>query len=86
MSWFRREVQEPIRGLPVVPRHAAVGALLLGGAGAVAGLVVGLLAYPPTAVVAIFEVGVPAAVVGALLGSVSGCFALFYRRVHQWRR
>ena len=46
--------------MPIVPRFTVVGfgaAFLLG---ALMGLVVGLIAYPPTAWFAIFELGVPA--------------------------
>ena len=43
-------------------------AVVLGIAGAIAGLVVGLIAHPATAWFAIFELGCPAAVVGALSG------------------
>ena len=41
-------------------------------AAAVVGLIVGLHVYPPTAWFAVFELGVPAAIVGALLGLASG--------------
>ena len=43
------------------PRWAVVGAVLLGGLGAVTGLVVGLVVHAPTAWAATLEVGVPAA-------------------------
>ncbi|MEU1970056.1 hypothetical protein ABZ477_00185 [Microbacterium sp. NPDC019599] len=44
----------------------SVGAL----AGAAVGLVLGLIAYPPTAWFAVIEVGVPAAMLGAVTGLV----------------
>jgi hypothetical protein len=59
--------------MPAPARFAAIGGLVLGIAGGIAGLVSGLFAYPPTAWFAVAEVGVPAALVGALTGFVLGC-------------
>jgi len=53
-------------------RAALIGAVLLGACGGVVGLVVGLRTYAPTAWFAVFEVGVPAALVGSVLGLVAG--------------
>jgi hypothetical protein len=54
---------------------------VLAGLGGVVGLVVGLVAYPPTAWFAIVEVGLPAGVLGAVLGLAAGSIAhLFSRR------
>jgi hypothetical protein len=61
-----------VAALPVVQRYALVGstaALVLGG---LVGLVLGLLAYPPTAWFAVLEVGVPAGIAGAALGASVG--------------
>jgi len=66
------DVQRAIRDLPVVARLAVVGALVLGAAGAAVGLVLGLLANPSTAWAATVEVGLPAAVLGAVLGALAG--------------
>jgi len=66
------ELRRAIHDLPLVARYAVVGALALGAAGAVVGLVLGLHANPGTAWAAIVEVGLPAAVVGAVLGAVVG--------------
>ena len=58
--------------MPLVLRFAVVGstaALLLGG---LLGLVLGLLAYPPTAWLAVFEVGIPAGILGAVFGAFIG--------------
>lgn len=56
------------QGLPPIGRFAAVGAVLFGIAGAIVGLVQGLLTYIPTAWAALFEVAIPAALVGAMFG------------------
>ena len=61
-------------------RWAVVGAVVLGTVGAAVGLLLGLLAYPPTAWAAIFEVGLPAAVLGAVLGAVAGSVARPWHR------
>ena len=47
--------------------------------GAVGGLVRGLDVHPPTAGFAMFEVGAPAALVGAVLGSLIGTLAVATR-------
>jgi len=57
-----------LRGLAVPARWALVGATCAGVIGALAGLVVGLFAYAPTAPFAPFELGVPAAIVGGVGG------------------
>lgn len=55
--------------------------LLIGGvAGAATGLVLGLIAYPPTAWFAVIEVGVPGAVTGAVVGLMAGLFVIGRRR------
>ena len=54
--------------LGFVVRGTAIGGLV----GATVGLILGLIAYPPTAWFAIIEVGLPAAVVGAAVGLLSG--------------
>ena len=53
---------------------------MLGTLGAIAGLVIGLFAYRPTAVVALFELGIPAALLGGLLGLVAGSIVWALRR------
>jgi len=73
---------QDIRDLPVVPRLMVLGAALLGVVGGCVGLVVGLVAYPPTAWFAVLEVGVPSAVLGALLGLVAGAVVTVARRSH----
>lgn len=53
-------------------RGALVGAAVCGVIGALVGLVLGLRAYAPTAWAAVVEVGVPAALAGAVLGTGIG--------------
>jgi hypothetical protein len=53
-------------------RFVLVGMVSAGAVGGVVGLVVGLRVYPPTAWFALFELGVPATIVGALLGLATG--------------
>ena len=68
--------------MPLVPKFAIVGAaaaFLLGG---LAGLVVGLLAYPPTAWFAVVEAGIPAAILGAVGGALTGVIAVAIRRAN----
>ena len=61
-----------LASMPRLGRFVVVGSVCAGAVGAVVGLVVGLRVYPPTAWFAIFELGIPAAVAGALLGLASG--------------
>jgi riboflavin transporter FmnP len=49
--------------------------------GAIVGLVVGLLAYPPTAWFAVFELGVPAAIAGGVVGLVAALIVTAGRRI-----
>ncbi|WP_125569872.1 hypothetical protein [Nocardioides baekrokdamisoli] len=60
-------------------RYASAGAAIAGFIGALAGLVIGLDTYAPTAWFAVFEIGIPAAMVGGLLG------LLVAGAVHGWR-
>jgi hypothetical protein len=61
-----------IRTAPDPVTGAVVGGAVLGILGGVVGLVLGVSAYPPTAWAAVFEVGAPAAVLGAATGAVVG--------------
>lgn len=65
--------------MPLPLRHVIGGVVLLGTAGAVAGLIVGLVVYAPTAWFAVFEVGVPAALAGGVIGLGSGAVAMGVR-------
>ena len=50
---------------------ALVGFTVAGALGAVAGLIIGLIVYAPTAPFAAVELGLPAALVGAGMGAVA---------------
>jgi hypothetical protein len=70
-----------LMSLPVLQRSAVAGALCAGVLGGAAGLVIGLIVYPPTAWFAVFELGVPVAIAGGLLGLASGAVVLAVRRL-----
>jgi hypothetical protein len=63
------------QSMPLPARCAFVGAMLVGAIGAAIGLVVGLLAYPPTAWFAVFELGLPACIAGGTVGLIFGLSA-----------
>src|SRR5947209_6189141 len=57
-------------------RWTRFGVFALGLIGGVAGVVLGLVANPPTAWFAVIELGLPSALLGGLLGLVSGALAV----------
>lgn len=59
----------------LIGASSAIGAAVCGALGATAGLVIGLLAYAPTAVFAMLELGVPAVIAGGVLGLLFGVVA-----------
>ena len=69
--------------MPLLGRFVLGGMVLTGAVGGVVGLIVGLRVYPPTAWFAIFELGVPAAVAGAVLGLASGLSVRGVRHIHR---
>jgi hypothetical protein len=73
-SW-RSELAE----LPLVPRFALIGCAAAATVGGLLGLVLGLIAHPPTAWFAVVEVAVPAGICGAALGALTG---VVMRTVH----
>jgi hypothetical protein len=67
-------------------RWGVLGAVLLGFVGAIGGLIIGMLAYAPTAWFAVIEAGLPAAVAGGTLGLLAGLLVEAARRVkHRYR-
>jgi hypothetical protein len=70
-----------LRGLPQVARWGTVGAASVGGPGAIIGLLVGLHVHAPTAPFALVELGLPATIVGGVLGLVSGMFVAAGHRI-----
>ncbi|MGA8209318.1 MAG: hypothetical protein WB441_03125 [Nocardioidaceae bacterium] len=66
--------------LPLPLRFAVFGGLALGAVGGAMGLVVGLHVHAPTAWAATFEIGAPAALLGAILGLAAGAVSLLVRR------
>ena len=66
--------------MSILVRSVLIGTALFGTAGAVIGLVLGLRAYVPTAWAAVIEVGLPGALLGALLGLITGGIATLARR------
>ncbi len=68
---------------PLPLRMLVYGVLVTGLAGCVAGLVIGLCVYAPTAWVATFEVGIPAAMIGGILGLVVGSLILAVRTIRR---
>lgn len=79
-------MKEAWRGLalmPIMPRFAVVGAVLCGVAGGVVGLIIGLSVYAPTAWFAVFEIGLPAGILGSTLGFLlAGCVLVFRFLTH----
>lgn len=74
-----------LRGLPLPGRWAVIGAASVGMIGAVVGLVIGLIVYAPTALFAVLEHGLPAAIVGGLIGLSTGVIVMAGRRIKQSR-
>ncbi len=71
----------PLRSLPLPARWAIVGAAAAGVIGAIAGLVIGLHVYAPTAAFAVVELGLPAAIAGGVLGLAAGVIVTAGRRI-----
>jgi hypothetical protein len=65
-----------LNGLPLPGRWAVVGATCAGVIGAVAGLVIGLIVYAPTAPFAVVELGLPATIIGGVIGLLAGVIVI----------
>lgn len=72
-----------MRGKPMLPRWAGTGALVAGAAGGIAGLVIGLFVYAPTAPFAAVELGFPAMLAGGIAGLVAGLMVITVRRIRR---
>lgn len=69
-----------LKPLPLPMLYGLIGALCLGVVGTLAGLAIGLNVYVPTAWAAMIEVGIPASLVGLVLGLLVGAIALLTHR------
>jgi hypothetical protein len=69
--------------LPLPTRCGVIGGALLGGIGLVLGFVIGLFVYAPTAAFAALELGIPATVVGEVVGFTVGGLVALGRRMKQ---
>lgn len=82
-------VKELWRGIAMIPtmlRFAVLGAAVCGVVGGIVGLVMGLDTYAPTAWFAVFEISLPAAILGAALGFLmGGCVLAFRFLAHRTR-
>jgi hypothetical protein len=74
-SAFKHKMNSALGVWPVPLRWGAIGAVSMGVLGGVAGIVVGLFANARTAWFAIFELGVPSAIIGGLVGLASRAIA-----------
>jgi len=70
-----------LRGMPLIVRWVTVGATSASVVGGLVGLVVGLFAYPPTAWFAVFELGVPAGLVGGIVALIGALVITAGRRI-----
>ena len=61
-----------LKDTSLLGRFIVIGGAASGAVGAVVGLIIGLNVHAPTAWFAVFEIGVPAAILGAVLGLVLG--------------
>ena len=73
----------PLDGLPLPGRWALLGAAFGGAIGAVAGLAIGLIVYSPTAPFAAVELGLPATIIGAVIGLGSGYIVIAGRLIRR---
>lgn len=82
MSGFREGFEE----LPLPLRHAAFVSGVFGAIGGLIGLIVGLRTHVATAWAAMFEIGVPAGMLGVCLGLLTGSVAWMVQRIRHRSR
>lgn len=70
-----------VASLPLILRLAVVCSTTACVLGGLVGLVLGLRAYPPTAWFAVFEVAIPAGILGAVVGALVGVVAVMVQRI-----
>ena len=70
----------PVSAGAVISRWATIGIVSMFAVGAIVGLVVGLDANPSTAWFAVFEAGIPAALLGGIVGILIGTVVYAVRR------
>ena len=75
-----------LASIPLLVRFALVGATFAGTAGGIVGLIIGLHVHAATAPFAVFELGLPSAVVGGVAGLVVGATVWLTHRVHRLHR
>jgi hypothetical protein len=73
-------IRSALEDWPLPLRWTVLSAVAFGLVGGIAGLVVGLFAYAPTAWFAVIELGLPSAVLGGFLGLITGAIATGLRR------
>lgn len=71
------------RGMPMLARWATIAAFSAGVTGGIAGLVIGLFVYAPTAPFAAVELGIPATFAGGVVGLVAGMIRITSRRIRR---
>jgi len=81
----RTTFMDALRASPQAIRWAVLGAASVGTVGAMVGLMVGLHVSLWTAPVAMIELGLPATIVGGVVGFVLGSLAAGVRRISRSR-
>jgi hypothetical protein len=77
------KLEKPVDRPDLVSHLGLMGAGIGGVAGGLAGLVVGVFVYAPTAWFAVIELGLPAAVVGGVGGVITGLVVKATHRVSE---
>lgn len=81
-----KDLWRGLASMPIMPRFAVVGAVISGVVGGTVGLIIGLDVYAPTAWFAVFEIGLPAGILGAALGFLMGGCVLVFRFLRHRQR